>query len=119
MGRLEKFLEQKARCKDTFDETGFLKYMYCNEGKKGKRYDSFHESEEEGAEEAEKRASDEILKSPAARRLSDAKGKEDEISQLDKLSMLNIGARFELLNAKRMMLDLDLGLVILNGWHLK
>ena len=36
---------------------------------------------------------------------------DDDIRKLDKLSMLNIGARYELLNVNKMMVDLDLGFV--------
>eukprot|EP00826_Nyctotherus_ovalis_P013516 TRINITY_DN13678_c0_g2_i1.p1 TRINITY_DN13678_c0_g2~~TRINITY_DN13678_c0_g2_i1.p1 ORF type:complete len:152 (-),score=38.23 TRINITY_DN13678_c0_g2_i1:118-573(-) len=38
-------------------------------------------------------------------------GAEDDIGSLRKLSMLNMGARYELLNANQMMVDLDLELV--------
>ena len=36
---------------------------------------------------------------------------EDDIKTLNKLSMMNMGARYELLHANRMMVDLDLKLV--------
>jgi len=34
-----------------------------------------------------------------------------DISKLDELSMMNMGARYELLNTNKLMIDLDLGLV--------
>jgi hypothetical protein len=35
---------------------------------------------------------------------------EDEVQKLDKLSLINMGARYELLNANQMLVDLDMSL---------
>ena len=39
---------------------------------------------------------------------------DNNMEKLDKLTILNMGARYELLNANKMMMYLDLGFVLLN-----
>ena len=122
--KLEKLLESKAFNKDSFDEEVLMKYMFNGEDKKkSKKYMSYRaaESDNESKEESDKEESHEVEiresnNKTAARpnRLSRIEEGSDEISKLDRLSLLNMGARYELLNANKMMLDLDIGLVIMN-----
>ena len=85
-----------------------MKYMFYDEGKKKNQTYRASESDAENQDE-----SDDKEDQPRANNQTASKSKrvDDEISKLDRLSLINMGARYELLNANKMLLDLDLGLV--------
>ena len=98
-----------------------MKYMYYNEGEKRSKRSASYRAAESDYEDVEEEESDREDREAVARtiinktaskphRLSEV-AKNDEISRLDKLAKINMGARYELLNANKMMLDFDLGMV--------
>ena len=87
----------------SIDGNIFMKYMYQahNNSKNIKRSISFNRG---GARNLEsmKRYNGELCKND----------NDDDIEKLDKLSLINMGARYELLNANRMLVDLDVSLTV-------
>ncbi len=126
--QLGKLLEQNAIAAG--DEDVFMRYMFEGQAegkdKKVKRSSSFRGEPIAGLNDnnTESDISPEKIEyesnrhtSGKAKRLShiettvENSAEDDDIKKLDRLSLLNMGARYELLNANKMMLDLDLELV--------
>lgn len=100
--KLNSFIGKKDVGDALFDEEKFMEYMYCNKEHKVKRSSSFRGIKLDDLIE------EKVLKEKMGGGSNDF---DDEIKKLDKLSMLNMGARYEFLNANKMMVDLSLGLV--------
>lgn len=102
--KLEKIFEKRFRSKETLDDQQIAKCIF-GEGKNKERkikrstslFDITSFVDFNGGETLNNN--------------SDTKNSEDDIGKLSKLSVMNMGARYELLNANQMMLNLDLELV--------
>ena len=101
-GNIKKIENIVQKRDGSFDEEKFMEYMYCNKDNKVKRscstkginYDDFNYKED------------------SKRKVCIDDEADDDLKKLDKLSMLNMGARYELLNANKMMMDFDLEMVV-------
>lgn len=123
---MEQILEKKKLPVETMDEENFMNYMYNNLEKKDK-HQKGNAISYRAAESDTEKANDsveEVFASSSTRQKNNRTASKhnrvkkndtcnDEIDNLDKLSMINLGARYELLNANKMMVDLDIGLVYL------
>lgn len=115
--QLGKLLEKNAI--EGTNEENLMKYMFDNDKKtpeKIKRSSSFREIERSNLGEPENIPETESPEKTQDQNISYKPLKihapeDDEMEKLDKLSLLNMGARYELLNTNKMMLDLDLELV--------
>ena len=101
--RLDKLIDKKDLNLDFFDEEKFMEYMYCDKGQKIKRSSSFR------GIKLDDLIGERVLKEKRCDRDNDF---DNEIKKLDKLSILNMGARYEFLNANKMVLNLNLELVL-------
>ena len=108
--RLEKLLGQKVVDQELATEDAFLKYMYCNAAAQDPHSIANPRGDSDTAEPSRRGIS--IAKDK--QRLAIAQVGNDEISELDTLSRLNMGARYELLSANKLMVDLDLGMVLMD-----
>ena len=102
--RIERLFDKKFHHKECLNEDNFAKCIFSGEDKM-KRSSSLRKSTSESI----KRHFKEIRKD--MKMSLDQKIIDDDIKKLGKLSMMNMEARYELLNANKLMIDLDLELV--------
>eukprot|EP00826_Nyctotherus_ovalis_P040637 TRINITY_DN4024_c0_g1_i2.p1 TRINITY_DN4024_c0_g1~~TRINITY_DN4024_c0_g1_i2.p1 ORF type:complete len:155 (-),score=28.07 TRINITY_DN4024_c0_g1_i2:274-738(-) len=98
---LEKAL--RVRSKDTLDDQQIASYIFDGAKSKIKRSSSFLSISPSIDCESEAPYAKSVVNSNST--------VENDIATLNKLSAMNMGARYELLNANKMMVDLDLELV--------
>ena len=91
-----KFIESNA---NTINEEKLLNYIHCNDERIHKK-ELIHDKNNKYCSLINK-----------TKKSNDF---DNNMEKLDKLTILNMGARYELLNANKMMMYLDLGFVLLN-----
>eukprot|EP00826_Nyctotherus_ovalis_P056270 TRINITY_DN7560_c0_g1_i4.p1 TRINITY_DN7560_c0_g1~~TRINITY_DN7560_c0_g1_i4.p1 ORF type:complete len:185 (-),score=15.28 TRINITY_DN7560_c0_g1_i4:188-742(-) len=105
--KIEKALDGKFVHKNSLNEDMFIKCIFSEENKNENRSVRYSSSLKRIQSNLEKGRTDEKVKIPYV----NIKEQDDDIRKLDKLSIMNVGARYELLNTNKLMIDLDLGLV--------